>query len=74
MGADNYFLLSTEQAIGNLSIFQQEGVLTRSVADKGRGDYNPLEDLLYTGTKTRNTAFITPVTWSINKTILRTRD
>ena len=74
MGADNYFLLSTEQAIGNLGIFQQEGVLTRAVTDKGRGDYNPLEDLLYTGTKTRNTAFITPVTWSINKTILRTRD
>ena len=74
MGADNYFILSTEQAIGNLSIFQQEGVLTRGVTDKGRGDYNPLEDLLYTGTKTRNTAFITPVTWSISKTILRTRD
>ncbi|RYY68195.1 MAG: hypothetical protein EOO13_12975 [Chitinophagaceae bacterium] len=74
MGADNYFLLSTEQAIGNLSIFQQEGVLTRSAADKGRGDYNPLEDLLFTGTKTRNTAFITPVTWSVQKTILRTRD
>lgn len=74
VGADNYFMLSTEQAIGNLSIFQQEGVLTRSVADKGRGDYNPLEDLLYTGTKTRNTAFITPVTWSIHKTILRTKE
>jgi hypothetical protein len=74
MGADNYFMLSTEQAIGNLSIFQQEGVLARGVTDKGRGDYNPLEDLLFTGTKTRNVAFITPVTWSIHKTILRTRD
>ncbi|RYY47211.1 MAG: hypothetical protein EOO06_12910 [Chitinophagaceae bacterium] len=73
-GADNYFMLSTEQAIGNLSIFQQEGVLTRSAAEKGRGDYNPLEDLLFTGTKTRNTAFITPVTWSVYKSILRTRD
>lgn len=74
MGADNYFLLSTEQAIGNLSVFQQEGVLSRSVSDKGRGDYNPLEELLFTGTKTRNTTLITPVTWSINKTVLRTRD
>jgi hypothetical protein len=74
MGADNYFMLSTEQAIGNLSVFQQEGVLTRSVADKGRGDYNPLEDLLFTGTKTRNNTLLTPVTWSIHKVILRTKN
>ncbi len=74
MGADNYFMLSTEQAIGNLSIFQQEGVLTRSVTDKGRGDFNPLEDILFTGTKTRSNSFITPVTWSIHKTILRTKE
>ncbi len=73
MGADNYFILSTEQAIGNLSVFQQEGVLTRSAVDKGRGAYNPLEDLLFTGTKTRNSSLITPVTWGVSKTILRTR-
>ncbi len=73
-GADNYFMLSTEQAIGNLSVFQQEGVLTRSVSDKSRGDYNPLEDLLFTGTKTRNTSLITPATWSIHKVILRTKN
>lgn len=73
MGADNYFILSTEQAIGNLSVFQQEGVLSRSATDKGRGDYNPLEDLLFTGTKSRNNTLLTPVTWGISKTILRTR-
>ncbi len=73
MGADNYFILSTEQAIGNLSVFQQEGVLTRSAVEKGRGEYNPLEDLLFTGTKTRNNTLITPVTWGITKSILRTR-
>ena len=74
MGADNYFMLSTEQAIGNLSIFQQEGVLKRGIDEKGRGEYNPLEDLLFTGTKARTNSFITPVTWSIHKTVLRTRD
>lgn len=74
MGSDNYFMLSTEQAIGNLGIFQQEGVLTRSVTERARGDYNPLEELLFTGTKTRNAAFITPVTWSIYKNILRTKE
>lgn len=73
VGADNYFILSTEQAIGNLAVFQQEGVLTRSGVDKGRGEYNPLEDLLFTGTKTRNSSLITPVTWGITKTVLRTR-
>lgn len=73
-GSDNYFMLSTEQAIGNLGIFQQEGVLTRSVTERARGDYNPLEELLFTGTKTRNAAFITPVTWSIYKNILRTKE
>ncbi|MFT3980768.1 MAG: caspase family protein [Ferruginibacter sp.] len=73
MGADNYFILSTEQAIGNLSVFQQEGVLKRSAVEKGRGEYNPLEDLLFTGTKTRNASLLTPVTWGITKTILRTR-
>ncbi|MBC7936736.1 MAG: hypothetical protein H7Y86_15400 [Rhizobacter sp.] len=31
MGADNYFILTTGQAIENLSIFQQEGVLTPGV-------------------------------------------
>ncbi len=72
-GADNYFMLSTEQKIGDLSKFQQDGVLKRGPTEKGRGGYNPLEDLLFTGTKTRD-ILITPVTWSIAKTILRTRE
>jgi len=65
-GADNYFLLSSEQAIGNLSVFNQEAVLTRGPASD-----NPLEDLLFTGAKTRS-QIITPVTWSVSKNILRT--
>ena len=73
-GADNYFLLSTEQAINNLSIFEQEGVLSRSPDTKGRGEHNPLEDVLYTGTKTRSPVIITPVTWSIYKKVLRSSD
>ncbi len=70
-GADNYFLLSSEQAISNLSIFDQEGVLKRSPAPES-GPHNPLEDVLYTGTKTRSQTIITPVTWGIHKKVLRT--
>ena len=72
MGADNYFLLSSEQAINNLSIFEQDGVLTRGVIEIG--EHNPLEDVLYTGSKTRSPSIITPVTWSINKKVLRTSE
>ncbi len=67
-GADNYFLLSSEEAIGNLSAFQQEGVITRGPVGPAS---KPLEGLLFTGTKTRNKV-ITPVTWSIQKIVLRT--
>jgi hypothetical protein len=71
-GADNYFLLSSEQAISNLSIFEQDGVMSRGPETQGRGEYNPLEDVLYTGTKTRSpTPIVTPVTWSIYKKVLR---
>lgn len=69
-GADNYFMLTSEEAISNLSAFQQDGVLSRgpnSVAS------NPLESLLFTGTKSRNMV-ITPVNWSIYKAILRTSE
>jgi Caspase domain len=71
-GADNYFLLSSEQAINNLSIFQQEGVLSRGPDSNTKGNHNPLEDVLYTGSKTRSQTIITPVTWSIFKKVLRT--
>ncbi|RYF87897.1 MAG: hypothetical protein EOO03_09640, partial [Chitinophagaceae bacterium] len=71
-GADNYFLLSSEQAINNLSIFDQEGVLTRGPKPEETGGHNPLEDVLYTGSKTRSQVIITPVTWGIHKHILRT--
>ena len=66
-GADNYFMLSSEEAISNLSAFEQEGVLKEGA----RGAKNALEDLLFTGTKTRNVV-ITPVNWSIFKAVLRT--
>ena len=72
MGADNYFLLSSEQAINNLSIFEQDGVRGRGPTI--RGEHNPLEDVLYTGSKTRSPSIITPVTWSINKKVLRTSE
>ena len=68
VGADNYFMLSSEEAIGNLSIFNQEAVITR-----GPESNNPLEALLFTGTKTRS-EIITPITWGINKIVLRTKD
>ena len=68
VGTDNYFMLSSEEAIGNLSIFNQEAVITRGPESK-----NPLEALLFTGTKTRSEV-ITPITWGINKTVLRTKD
>jgi Caspase domain len=71
-GADNYFLLSTEQAITNLSVFQQDGVLHRGPETQSSGVHNPLEDVLYTGSKTRSQTIITPVTWSIYKKVLRT--
>ena len=72
MGADNYFMLSTEQAISNLSIFEQEGVLSRGPGNTGAA--NPLEQVLYTGSKTRSPGIITPVTWSVSKKVLRTLD
>ncbi len=68
VGADNYFMLSSEEAIGNLSVFNQEAVITR-----GSESSNPLEALLFTGTKTRS-EIITPITWGINKIVLRTKD
>ena len=68
VGADNYFMLSSEEAIGNLSIFNQEAVITR-----GPESENPLEALLFTGTKTRS-EIITPITWGINKIVLRTKE
>ena len=73
-GADNYFMLSSEQAISNLSIFEQEGVLSRGRDVNAKGGYNPLEDVLYTGSKTRSQTIITPVTWSIHKKVLRTSE
>lgn len=73
MGADNYFMLTSEQAISNLSVFNQEGVLTRGPDTATKGEHNPLEDLLFTGSKTRNLV-ITPVTWSIYKKVLRTTE
>jgi hypothetical protein len=68
-GADNYFMLTTEEAISNLSAFQQEGVLIRNRSAAG----SALENLLFTGTKSRNQV-ITPVNWSINKLIFRTTE
>ena len=67
VGTDNYFMLSSEEAINNLSIFNQEAVITR-----GPESTNPLEALLFTGAKTRSEV-ITPITWGINKVVLKTK-
>jgi hypothetical protein len=65
-GADHYFILSSEEAIANLSAFEQEGVRTRGPSKTA----NPLEMMLYPRNKSRNMV-ITPANWSIHKTILR---
>jgi hypothetical protein len=67
VGADNYFMLSSEEAIGNLSAFQQPGVISRGPSPTSVK--SPLEALLFTGTKSRGPV-TTPVTWSINKIVL----
>jgi hypothetical protein len=67
MGSDNYFLLSSEEAIGNLSAFQQPGVISRGPS--ANAVKNPLEALLFTGTKSRGPV-TTPVNWSLNKIVL----
>lgn len=67
VGADNYFLLSSEEAIGNLSAFQQPGVISRGPSPTSVK--SPLEALLFTGTKSRGPV-TTPVTWSIDKIVL----
>jgi hypothetical protein len=66
-GADNYFMLTSEEPVGNLSAFQQPGVISRGPAVKPK---NPLEALLFTGTKSRSQV-TTPTTWSIDKIILK---
>jgi hypothetical protein len=66
-GADNYFMLTSEEPVGNLSAFQQPGVISRGPSVKPK---NPLEALLFTGTKSRSQV-TTPTTWSIDKIILK---
>ncbi|MFT3680019.1 MAG: caspase family protein [Ferruginibacter sp.] len=68
-GSDHYFMLSSEQAISDLSVFNQEAVMSRGPNKKNTGDYNPVEAVLYTGSKTRGQV-ITPVNWSLYKTEL----
>lgn len=65
-GPDHYFMLSSEQAINDLSVFNQEAVMSRGPDKKEFEEYNPMESLLYTGSKTRGQV-ITPVNWSIYK-------
>lgn len=67
IGFDGYFMLTTEEAIGNLSAFQQPGVVSRGPVATELS--NPLEALLFTGAKSRNKV-TTPVNWSIDKIIL----
>ena len=64
-GNDAYFMLSSEEAISNLSAFQQAGVISRGPEKLN----NAMESLLYTGTKSRN-RITTPMTWSIEKIVL----
>ncbi len=68
LGFDNYFMLTTEEAIDNLSAFQQAGVISRGANISG--STNPLQALLFTGAKSRNKV-TTPLTWSIEKLILK---
>lgn len=68
-GYDTYFLLTTEEAISNLSAFQQPGVLSRGPATTK----SSIEKLLFTGTKSRNKV-VTPMTWSIDKIILKSSE
>jgi len=68
-GPDYYFMLSSEQAISDLAVFTQEAVMSRGPDKKTNDDYNAIESLLYTGSKTRGQV-ITPVNWSIYKTEL----
>ncbi|POY36629.1 hypothetical protein C3K47_09655 [Solitalea longa] len=72
-GSDNYFLLSSEEAINNLSVFQQEGVLSRGedIGSKTGRPPSALESILATGSKSRSVT-ITPVNWSITKKAFRT--
>jgi hypothetical protein len=69
LGYDTYFLLTSEEAISNLSAFQQPGVLSRGPATTK----NDIEKLLFTGTKSRNKV-VTPMTWSIDKIILKSSE
>lgn len=69
-GADHYFMLSSEQAIQDLSVFNQEAVLTRGPIHNASGQYNLLESLLTTGSKSRG-KLVTPANWSlIRRTVI----
>ena len=69
-GTDHYFMLTTDEPIVNLSVFEQEGVLTRG----NKGAPNPVLDLINnTGTKTRSRV-LTKLNWGIYKVILQTKD
>jgi hypothetical protein len=69
-GSDHYFMLSTDEPIVNLTVFEQGGVLTRSAKGKSSG----IEDLIgNTGTKTRG-RIITRANWNIQKVILQTKE
>lgn len=69
-GTDHYFMLTTDDPIVNTSVFEQDGVLTRS---KGSSS-NPVLDLINnTGTKTRSRV-LTKLNWGIYKVILQTKD
>lgn len=71
LGLDNYFLLTSDEPIGNLSAFQQSGVVSRGPAPSET--QNPLEALLFTGAKSRNKV-TTPLNWSIEKLILKSTE
>jgi hypothetical protein len=62
-------MLSAEQAITDLSVFNQDAVMSRGPDKKNNDGYNTMESLLYTGSKTRGQV-ITPVNWSLYKTEL----
>ena len=69
-GTDHYFMMTTDEPIVNLSVFEQDGVLSRG----NTGASNPVLDLINnTGTKTRSRV-LTKLNWGIYKVILQTKD
>ncbi|HSY19189.1 MAG TPA: caspase family protein [Candidatus Acidoferrales bacterium] len=68
-GIDTYVLLTSAEPIPELSVFNSDGVRTRT---RGAGEDNPLQDLLQnTGARTRGVGPGVPTDWSIEKVCIK---